>query len=588
MKIQTGFISSSSSSSISYSTEIKYKTELVGYTSKSQTTLDQINHTWEGDPYSTFSNLTESNVTQALLWKTYKSSAYFRIESFLEATEKMNAAYSRSTLAKLPLYDYSKNVALKGLYDGFVDIVITFPCEIRLAGIELLNPWNNKLSTDKEYNYWKYLPKKFSIFKVKSDEVNSETGEAKTYQTDVAKKMKTKAISHIRPIYYNNVNADSNMIFLGRYTVNWENLTSYKCFFKYNENDQMSITSNANGNKLGTATWECKQLVLRIFKGYDSDGNQYIWKKPEDGSYECGPIFKNMCEFILDKELEYGTTTYDSKPVTLSIIQSFYSAYLGILNSAAEDDETKSSILNISNKNSYFQDLGIFFGGSSIRRYDTVKDAFFNAGIEYKLGGIQLLLSPDIFSVSEMKMYKYTADANNNKVYIGEWNKDLQMMSYYGAGTTKTSELIDVSMPNVPAVDWRHNFNVPPRYLDVQVFAQFTMDYSNFAAGDVVSNLVNCEHEPLTIRLTGTDVLLNISKGVCFTNPVTGQFLIFKDGKGVLMDSEGSYDAYNAAMAVGANVLATQSIVGAKIEAEDPTMGEAYPFKIYFVVKRLF
>lgn len=186
-----------------------------------------------------------------------------------------------------------------------------------------------------------------------------------------------------------------------------------------------------------------------------------------------------------------------------------------------------------------------------------------------------------------MKMYNYS-NTTNNKVFIGEWNKDSRALVYYGAGTTKRSELIDVSAVRSPALMWKHNFNIPPKYLDVKVYAQFIVDYGSFYAGDVVSNIVNADREPLTLRLTGTDVTLNISNGICFTNPETGEFMMFKDGKGIQMDRPGDGAAYRAALAVNANVIAHQSIVSTKIEAEDPEGGNAYPFKIYFVVKRLF
>jgi hypothetical protein len=64
--------------------------------------------------------------------------------------------------------------------------------------------------------------------------------------------------------------------------------------------------------------------------------------------------------------------------------------------------------------------------------------------------------------------------------------------------------------------------------------------------------------------------------------------MIFKDGVGIQMDRVGNNDAYNAAVKVGANILAHQSIVSTKIESANTGAGDAFPFKIYFVVKRLF
>ena len=60
------------------------------------------------------------------------------------------------------------------------------------------------------------------------------------------------------------------------------------------------------------------------------------------------------------------------------------------------------------------------------------------------------------------------------------------------------------------------------------------------------------------------------------------------EGSGVQMDRPGNYDALKAARDVGAKVLAAQSMVASKIEAFDPTAADSFPFRIYFVVKRLF
>ncbi len=482
----------------------------------------------------------------------------------------------------MPMSNYSHNVADEYLYDGFVDVVITFPCTIRLAGIELLNPWNNKLSNDKEFNYWKYLPKVFSIFKVNDKKIN-DFGKTLTYENDIAKITDENGNTTFHPINCDYTETSEDLIFLGRYSVNWENISSQKCFFKFNEDDRYSKASKKSELKVGTATWECKQIVIRIFKAYNNKSDSsYIMKHSDLNDMEENPLFDNICNYILDKEISYGTTKFD-KPIEFDDIKRFYMTYLGVT------DEEYKKISNALNKNdsSPYKSLNVKFGGSVVRRYDRVCDVCFTAGLEYKLGGIQLLLSPDIFSVSEMKMHNY-ANTTNNKVFIGEWNKDRQNLEYYGAGIIKTSQLIDVSYKNMPAIIWKHNFNIPPKYLDVQVFAQFTVDYDTFYAGDVISNLVNVNKEPLTLRLTGTDVTLNVSNGICFTNPETGEFMVFKNGKGIQMDRPGHYDALAVAEKMGANVVATQSIVSTKIEADDATKGDAYPFKIYFIVKRLF
>ena len=66
-----------------------------------------------------------------------------------------------------------------------------------------------------------------------------------------------------------------------------------------------------------------------------------------------------------------------------------------------------------------------------------------------------------------------------------------------------------------------------------------------------------------------------------FVNPTTGEFISFMNGIGVQMDRPGSYDALNAAVNVGANIIDAGSSVAASITG-------GCPFQIYFVVKRLF
>lgn len=583
MKIQNGFISSSSSTSISYSTYTKKSSRIIGYSEGYEKIVGQTSTSWVGGTYNTYSDLKNDSYDQNVTWKTYKSSSYQRIEYFMEAVEKLNTAYTRKISTLVPMYEYSGLVGEKELYDGFVDVVITFPCKIRLAGIELLNPWNNKLSNDSEYDYWKYLPKKFSIFKV-NDDLYNDNLEKITYENDIANFVTRGKENQLRPVFYQKIEKDDNLILLGSYNVNWENISNYKCFFKYNVNDKVSISTAGSETSVGTATWECKQLVLRIYKGYDKL-TDYKYYLDDNGERDFSKgILKNICEYILDKELGFGTTVYD-EPVTLEDIEIFYKVYLEQTPTTGTD--TLTVISEASNSQPVYSDLGFKFGGKTTRSYRKSSDISFLAGIEYKLGGIQLLLSPDIFSVSEMKMYNY-CNMTNNKVFIGEWNANDGVLVYYGSGTTKRSSLIDVSGTDSPAIIWKHNFNIPPKYLDVKVYAQFTVDYGSFYAGDVISNIVNVNREPLTLRLTGTDVMLNISNGICFTNPETGEFMVFKDGKGIQMDRVGNNDAYNAALAINANIVAHQSIVSTKIEADDPSKGDAYPFKIYFVVKRLF
>jgi hypothetical protein len=181
-----------------------------------------------------------------------------------------------------------------------------------------------------------------------------------------------------------------------------------------------------------------------------------------------------------------------------------------------------------------------------------------------------------------MKMYKYDGK-DNNKVYIGEWNKDAKRVEYYGAKTIKTSPMIDID-PNTSVLSWRHNFNLPPKYLDAQLFIRFKMEYDSFAVGDVVTNIVNVNNNPISMKMTGSTIEVNLSNGIGFTNPTTGEFLTFLNGIGVQMDRPGNYDALTAAQKVGANISDAGSFTSAEIRSED---GE-FPFQIYFVIKRLF
>ena len=305
-------------------------------------------------------------------------------------------------------------------------------------------------------------------------------------------------------------------------------------------------TSSDTSN--GTATWKCKQLVLRI-------------NSTNKSSSQKGTIEDRIGEYIKSVETQYGTTFNNRTPTA---------------------NECKDLIGRTDLSNDVEDIPGWKFGTSIKRSYNSVEDVKFEAGLNYTIGGIQPLLSPDIFSVSEMKMYDY-ANRTNNKVFIGEWNSDYDELEYYGSGTIKTSPDIEISSSNFSVIKWRHNFNIPPKYLEAKVYAKFTMDYDNFYNGDVVENLVNVNGEPLTVKLTGTEVQINLSNGIGFTNPETGEFMSFKNGDGVQMDRQGEYDAYNAAINVGAEdyVLDYGSTIASTITG-------GYPFVLYFVVKRLF
>lgn len=557
MKKQNGFISSSSSVSICYTS----RTFLAGYTNQYSVT-----NNWSvvsyGSPYTVYNNIHETfNSSSSYSWTTYASTSYIRIEYFLEAVEKLGEAYSTDNTVELPLSNYSRNVASDDLYDGFVDVVITFPTMIRIAGIELLNPWSSKKMTN-DASDWMYLPTKFNIYKVDNSKINDALNEV-TYENDVASVMsfdgETKTI---RPLRYDAIENDKNLIFLGNYEVNWRNKPSHKCFFKFNSNDASSLNLKNNENNVGTATWECKQVVIRIFKTGFSQTLKYKKVPGKDYTY----IEENFLKNILFKEISYGTT-YGGKEPTIDNIKDL----IGVSN--INKDMIAKDVLGDSNWK---------FGGRNTRSYSNADDISFNAGIKYKLGGIQVLLSPDIFSISEMKMYKYDGK-DNNKVYIGEWNKDAKRVEYYGAKTIKTSPMIDID-PNTSVLSWRHNFNLPPKYLDAQLFIRFKMEYDSFAVGDVVTNIVNVNNNPISMKMTGSTIEVNLSNGIGFTNPTTGEFLTFLNGIGVQMDRPGNYDALTAAQKVGANILDAGSFTSAEIRSED---GE-FPFQIYFVIKRLF
>ena len=184
MKRQTGFISSSSSVTITYATRTSSK--LMSYSDITRTTTKTQVDVTEGSSFTRVSAPNNTSQDMDLYWKTYESSSYQRIESFLEAVEKLNTPYSKTTKTYFPLPNYAEYIDKRNIYNGFVDVVITFPCKIRLAGIELLNPWVNKFTNDKEASYWRYLPSKFSIFKVNDDQKNANL-QNYTYENDIAK-----------------------------------------------------------------------------------------------------------------------------------------------------------------------------------------------------------------------------------------------------------------------------------------------------------------------------------------------------------------------------------------------------------------
>lgn len=568
MKKQNGFISSSSSVSICYtnrsvawdtvSTQIR--TEVATY-GASTTSYSTVSNSWSttstGAPYTTYTNLHETNTSNSSYsWKTYSSTSYMRIEYFLEAVETVGSAYSKDSTIKMPLSNYSKNVASDNLYNGFVDIVISFPTTTRLCGIELINPWINKLSYDNNASDWMYLPTRFTIYKVDESKINEALQEI-TYENDVAQISDYAENKTIRPIRYDHFENDPNLIFLGNYKVKWKNKASYKCFFRFNAKDAESINLKNDANSVGTATWECKQLVLRIFEtGFKPNSLKNTNIPGKNYTY----INENIRKFILNKELEYGTKYCGENPTIDNIHELIGkdNIYKGSTSSGLSNNWT--------------------FGSNVKRSYKDASTVYFTTGINYKLGGIQPLLSPDIFSISEMKMYKYSGKSNN-RVYLGEWNKDAKQIEYYGAKTIKTSPYIDINSST--SLKWKHNFNIPPKYLDAQLFIRFKNEYDSFSVGDVITNITNVNNNPLSMKLTGSTVEVNLSNGIGFTNPTTGEFLTFMNGIGVQMDKPGNFDALRAAQNVGANVLDAGSYVAARITGD-------YPFQIYFVIKRLF
>lgn len=552
MKKQNGFISSSSSVSVKYSSVTTYKGEQCIGTNVSNWTT-----TAKGAPYSIMTQLYDSySSSQSYSWQSYASTCYERIEYFLEATEKLGEPLSKTSCYFQNYYNYSPAVARENVYNGFVDIVITLPCNVRLAGLELINPWVSSRFDSSYANYWMYLPTKFNIYKVNSDKKN-EAGDELKYENDVANSSDYNREKTLRPIRYNRLDQDENLTLLGTYNnINWKTLGSYKCFFKYNSKDDASINVGINSNSIGTATWECKQLVLRIFETKVKLNHSNINEVGTDNTY----INNLICDYILEKEKSYGTT-YGGIELTRSIVKRLI------------------GVENISSRTNPMDDNNWSFGSEAIRSYKYVKDIKFKSGIDYKLGGLQLLISPDIFSISEMKMYNYHG-GESNKVYIGEYDPKFDEVFYYGARTIKQSEYIDIE-ENMSTITWRHNFNLPPNYLEAKAYIRFHMKYDSFNVGDVIENIANTQNAPLSIKITDNELSVNLGNGIGFLNPTTGEFMSFNNGIGIQMDRPGTYDGYKAALDVGATVVDAGSSVAASITG-------GCPFQIYFIVKRLF
>lgn len=550
MKKQNGFISSSSSVSTRYSyTSLPndhVKTEITNWTTYAT-----------GAPYSIMTQMYDSyDTSQSYSWQTYASTCYERIEYFLEATEKLGEPLSKDSCYFQNFYNYSASVAQEDVYNGFIDIVITMPCNIRLAGIELINPWVSTRFGSEYSDYWRYLPCKFNIYKVNSEKTNAAMDNL-TYDNDVANITDYNRIKTLRPIKFNRLNHDENLTLLGTYNnINWKNLSSYKCFFKYNKEDPASINVGINSGATGTATWECTQLVLRIFETKMKINHLNVEESGTKNTYIKNLIY----EYILEKEKSYGTK-YAGLDLTADMVK-------GLL-----------GFENISSRNNPTNDQNWKFGSEFVRSYNRVKDIKFKSGIDYKLGGIQLLISPDIFSISEMKMYNYNGQ-ESNRVYIGEYDPIFGDLYYYGARTIKQSPYIEIT-DTAQLVSWRHNFNIPPNYLEAKAYIRFHMKYDTFNVGDVVENIVNTQNAPLSIKVTDNEVSVNLGNGIGFLNPMTGEFMSFQNGIGIQMDRVGTYDALQAAIDVGATIIDAGSSVAASITG-------GCPFQLYFVVKRLF
>ena len=186
------------------------------------------NHTYDNwstqSTFSTYRTETYSQISQSsksltdiqtVSWETYESTAYEKIEYFLDATQKLNEGYSNENgMFWQHFAQYDASVALKNVYNGFIDLVITFPVELRLAGIQLINPWANATITSDNYNKWRYLPSTFKIYKVNHEKLNDALN-SYTYENDVAKKTNFANIQSIRPVNHMFLNQDEGLTLLG-------------------------------------------------------------------------------------------------------------------------------------------------------------------------------------------------------------------------------------------------------------------------------------------------------------------------------------------------------------------------------------
>ena len=168
----------------------------------------RITNVTKSDVYNTSEVLTNTT-SNTISWTSFRNTSYERLESFLEATEKLNSPYDGITTEFTPLSNYSKLVDAENKYNGFVDLVITFATTVRLAGVELLNPWINTINSEK----WRSLPSQFSIYKVNSDLTNDALNSL-TYENDIAQKTDATGEKEIRPIRYDKTESDEKMTFL--------------------------------------------------------------------------------------------------------------------------------------------------------------------------------------------------------------------------------------------------------------------------------------------------------------------------------------------------------------------------------------
>lgn len=236
----------------------------------------RVTDTYTGKKWQTSEILTEST-TNSLSWTSIKNTAYRRIESFLNAVEKINSPYESTTKSYMPLMNYSKLVDAEGLYDGFVDVVLTFQTEVRLAGIEITNPW---YGTDSDK--WKDMPSRFLLFKVNDSSVNAEL-ERRTYENSVMQTVSATGEKSMRPIRYDKNESDNNLIFLGKYDINWESNSSVKCFFRYNQDDQSSVAVELN-NSMRNGNLEMQ--ATRVENSENKEFNkQTINKNENSGIY---------------------------------------------------------------------------------------------------------------------------------------------------------------------------------------------------------------------------------------------------------------------------------------------------------------